>query len=199
MEMDRDLIVGAIGVFGAILGSISGALVSALIAHAFILRKERTRVLIEIEEYLDELWDVSNTLYHLKERKISFPDDIEEKEIELAYEHQLDRFFSIWDLRKRIVELNVYFNDLECSYIFRKIERLYERSKNKVEALSPFPIIDNNKLLKGLLDMEDEIYDLRKNLSKKLRLQLSLQYILFPTFSKWGNSLKRCLVKPSRK
>ena len=135
----------------------------------------------------------------LKERKISCSDYTEEKEIELAYEHQLDRFFSIWDLRKRIVELNVYFNDLECSYIFRKIERLYERSKNKVGALSPFPIIDNDKLLKGLLDIEDEIYDLRKNLSKKLRLHLSLQYILFPTFSKWANSLKRCLVKPSRK
>ena len=63
--MDRDLIVGAIGVFGAILGALVGVLVSALIVHASTLRKERTRVLIEIEEYLDELWDVSNTLYHL--------------------------------------------------------------------------------------------------------------------------------------
>jgi len=197
--MDRDLIVGAIGVFGAILGALVGVLVSALIVHASTLRKERTRVLIEIEEYLDELWDVSNTLYHLKQSNISCSDEAEEKEVEAAYEHQLDRFFSIWDLRKRIIELNVYFNDPECSYIFRKIERLYEKSKNKVEALSPFPIIDNDKLLKGLLDMEDEIYDLRGNLTKRLRLHLSLQYIFFPTFSKWGNSLKSCLLKSNRK
>ena len=199
MEINRDLIVGAIGIFGAILGSISGALVSALIIHASTLRKERTRVLIEIEEYLDELWDVSNTLYHLKESQMACSDDAEEKVIESTYNRQLDRFFSIWDLRKRIIELNVYFNDPECSYIFRKIERLYEKSKNKVESLSPFPIIDNDKLLKGLLDMEDEIYDLRDNLSKKLRLNLSLQYILFPTFSKWGTGFKRLLMKSSGK
>ena len=55
MEIDRDIIVGAIGIFGAILGSVSGALVSAIIIHTSTLRKERTRVLIEIEEYLDLL------------------------------------------------------------------------------------------------------------------------------------------------
>ena len=88
MEMDRDLIVGAIGVFGAILGALFGALVSALIVHASTLRKERTRVLIEIEQYLDELWDVSNTLYYLKQSNISCSDEAEEKEVEAAYEHQ---------------------------------------------------------------------------------------------------------------
>lgn len=193
MEIDRDIIVGAIGIFGAILGSVSGALVSAIIIHTSTLRKERTRVLIEIEEYLDELWDLSNTLHKLKQSQIACSDDTEEKAIGSTYNRQIDKFFSIWVLRKRNIELDVYFNDPECSFVFREIESLYEKSRNKVESLSPFPIIDNDKLLKGLLDMAGEIYDLRNNLSKKLRLNLSLQYILFPTFSKWGNGLKALL------
>ncbi len=195
--MDRDLIVGAIGVGGAILGSITGVLASGVIAHVSSLRKERTRVLIEIEEYLDQLWDVSNALYHLKDRELSCTDEAEEKNISSAYNHQLDKFFSIWDLRKRIIELNIYFNDHECSYIFRKIERLYERCKNKTEALSPFPIIDNDKLLEGLINIEEEIYDLRENLSRRLRLHLTFKYILFPTFLKWFFCVKGWLMKPA--
>lgn len=195
MDIQHDLFLGAIGVFGAILGAISGALISAFIAHVSTLRRERIRVLIEIEEYLDELWDLSNSLFHIKERLLACSDDSEEKMLESAYNSQLDKFFSIWDLRKRIIELNIYFNDPECSYTFRKIERLYEKSKNKVDAMSPFPVIDNDKLLKGLLDMEDEICDLRDNLSTKLRRHLSLQYIIFPTFSKWGTNLKTLPIK----
>ena len=199
MNIQHDLFVGAIGVFGAILGSISGALISAFIAHLSTLRKERIRVLIEIEEYLDDLWRVSNSLYHLKERLMACSDDAEKKRIESAYNSKLDKFFSIWDLRKRIIELNLYFNDSECSYTFHKIEGLYEKSKNKVEAMSSFPIIDNDKLLKGLWDMEDEIYNLRNNLSKSLRKSLFLKYMIFPTFSKCCANIKSFLIKPKEK
>jgi hypothetical protein len=195
MNIQHDLFIGTIGVFGAILGSISGALIGAYIAHISTLRKERIRVLIELEEYLDELRDVSNSLYYIKERLLSCSDDSKKQLIQSAYNNQIDKFFSIWDLRKRILELNIFFDDPECSYTFRKIERLYEKSKNKIDVMSPIPIIDNDKLLEKLMNMEDEIDVLRGNLSTKLRRSLSLQYIIFPTFSKWGTNIKTLLFK----
>jgi hypothetical protein len=191
MNIQHDLFVGIIGVFGAILGSISGALIGAFIAHISALRKERIRVFMEVEEYLDELRDVSNSLYCIKERLLACSDESEKKMIESAYNSQIDKFFSIWDLRKRILELNIFFDDPECTYIFRKIERLFEKSKTKIDVMSPIPIIDNDKLLERLMNMDDEIFVLRDNLSTKLRRNLSLQYIIFPTFSKWGTNLKK--------
>lgn len=169
-----------------------------LLIYQHSARRE-SEYLIEIEKYLDELWDVSNSLYHIKDRLTACLNDDQDQVFETAYDNQLNKFFSIWDTRKRIIELNVYFNDPECSYIFRKIESLYNESKNKIEAMSPLPIADNDKLLEGLLDIEDEIYGLRDNLSKKLRHSISLGYILFPTFSKWRTSIKDLLNNSSNK
>ncbi len=193
--MDCDLTVGIIGVGGAILGSITGALMSAFITHVAHTRKERTRVMIEVEEYLDDLWNILNNLYHLKDSTLSCSDEAEENKISLAYYQHMDEFLSIWNLRKRILELNIYFNDPECSYIFNKIERLYEKSKNKVEALSPFLIVNNEKLLEGLLNIKGDIIDHRDDFSQKLLRQLSWQYIFFPTFAKWGHAVKERFSK----
>lgn len=180
-------------------GAITGAIVSAIIAHSSSLRKERTRVMIEIEEYLDELWDISNALYHLKNREIACSGTKEEQAISKSLGRCLDRFYSIWDSRKRIIELNVYFKDPNSSHIYREIERLYEKSKNKIESLSLDPIIDNNKLTGDLLDLENEIIVLQNELSSGLRLHLSLLYILTPTLARWCHKVKERLKKPNDK
>ncbi|PLX49978.1 MAG: hypothetical protein C0613_05720 [Desulfobulbaceae bacterium] len=113
----------------------------------------------------------------------------------MAYGIQLEKFFSIWDQRRRPIEINVYFNDVECLWLFRKIEILYEKSKNKVEAMSSSPIISNDRLLGGILDLEEEISDLRDKLSRRLRLHLTFKYIFFPTFAKWLHVTKEWLMK----
>jgi hypothetical protein len=196
--MNQNLITGIVGAGSAILGALSQATVSYVINNGSCLRKERIRVMIDIEEYLDELWDLSNTLYNLKDNNIASLDDGETKEISASYNRHIDRFYAIWDSRKRIIELNLYFKDEDSRRAYRKIERLYEKSKNKIELLSPDPMIDNNKLLGDLLGLENEIYNLRLELSKRLMLHLSWRYILLPTYMRLGRNLSKWLNKPFR-
>jgi hypothetical protein len=160
-SMDQNLITGIVGAGSAILGALSQAMISSLINNGSSLQKERIRVMIDIEEYLDELWNISNTLYNLKDSEIASSDDTETKKISSSYNRHIDRFYAIWDSRKRIIELNLYFKDEDSLRAYRKIERLYERSKNKIELLSPYPMTNNDKLLGDLLGLEDEIYNLR--------------------------------------
>jgi len=190
--MNQNLITGLVGAGSAILGALSQAMISSVITNGSSLRKERIRVMIDIEDYLDEMWDLSNRLYNLRESEITSSDEVETKEISALFNSHLDRFYSIWDSRKRIIELNLYFKDKNSLLIYRKIERLYEKSKNKIELLSP----SNDKLLKDLIDLEDEIYNLRSELSKRLKLHLSWVYILLPTYMRLGHNLNNWLRKP---
>ena len=197
--MDQTAITGLVGAGSAILGALSQATVSSVITGGSSLRKERIRVIIDIEEYLDEMWALSNSLYDLRQNEIaSFhsSDEAETKRISALYNTHLDRFYSIWDSRKRIIELDLYFKDKDSLVTYRKIERLYERTKNKIELLSPCPMTNNDKLLKDLLDFEDEIYGLRSELSKRLKLYLTWVYILLPTYMRLGHNLKEWLRKP---
>jgi len=197
--MDQTVITGLVGAGSAILGALSQATVSSVITSGSSLRKERIRVIIDIEEYLDEMWTLSNSLYDLKQNEVaSFhsSDEAETKRIFALYNTHLDRFYSIWDSRKRIIELDLYFKDKDSFLTYRKIERLYEKTKNKIELLSPCPMTNNDKLLEDLLGFEDEIYGLRLKLSKRLKLYLSWVYILLPTYMRLGHNLKKWLKKP---
>ena len=190
--MDPKLVTGIIGAGSAIIGALSQAMVSSIINSGIALRNERIRVIIDIEEYLDELWRLSESLCSLRENEISSSDDNERKTISASFNRHLDRFYSIWDSRKRAIELNWYFKDKDIFRTFRKIERLYEKSKNKIEMLSPY----NDKLLSDLLDIDDEIYTLRSDLSEKLQLHLSWLYILLPTYLRLFHKLKNWVKRP---
>jgi hypothetical protein len=54
-------------------------------------------------------------------------------------------------------------------------------------------------LLGALLNIEEEIGELRDLLSQRLRLYLSFKYILFPTFSNWGARAKEWLLQENSK
>lgn len=195
--MDQKLITtGIIGAGSAILGALSQAMVSSVISSGTALRNERIRVIIDIEEYLDELWDLSDTLYNLRQSEIASSEEAETKAISAAFNRHLDRFYSIWDSRKRAIELNYYFKDGDAFRTYRKIERLYEKSKNKIERLSSCPMINNDQLLGDLLNLEDEIYNLRADLSTRLKLHLTWLYILLPSYMRLGHKLKKWLKRP---